>query len=72
MIVLDVDEELPGLSNMYLNNKAQPQLYIRLIKSNLNRFDKERFRLGLLILPQIMNVVLSIMKPKSLQNTLGM
>ena len=31
---------------MYLNNKAQPQLYIELIKSNLNRFDKKKNPIG--------------------------
>ena len=37
-------KNIPNLLSC-LNNKAQPQLYIRLIKSNLNRFDKRKIQL---------------------------
>ena len=45
-IELQEEENIPNLANMYLNNKAQPQLYIELIKSNLNRFDKKKNPIG--------------------------
>ena len=45
-IVLQEEENIPNIANMYLNDKVKPQLYIELIKSNLNRFDKNKNPIG--------------------------
>jgi hypothetical protein len=45
-IILEEEENTPNIANMFLNEKSQPQLYIELIKSNLNRLDKKRNPIG--------------------------